>query len=379
MSLRELYYDPRRGLGSLVKFAAIAKKHGFSTKEVSSFLAAQEVHQIHRERGKVNYFPNWGQGTGSYQIDLMFQEGTPILTIINVNTRYVYAYVLKRKTGDEVLAALEKWLKSVRDTPTFVQSDGGTEFLNRGVTDFFTYNNIVRRIAEPGDHHGQGEIERFHGTLRRLFRLYEDAFKEPWKHGFDDLVYNYNHRIQSSIGVAPIDASEDQGMYARRQQYETAMGLQSHFKIGDHVRKTINKSTLFDKGKARWSEKVYTITGLVGHRFELDDGSSVLPYDLQHITTVESHNDRPSLEPVRVTAKVKAKVARNIRKEGVDASNVMDTGVKFVRVKENGKYFIGKVGRQLRNKKWVIEFGGGEPDGEYTTEEVKRYQWNRPF
>ena len=74
MSLRELYYDPRQGLSSLVKFAAIAKKSGFTQKEVASFLAAQEVHQIHRERPKVSYFPNWGRGTGSYQIDLMFQD-----------------------------------------------------------------------------------------------------------------------------------------------------------------------------------------------------------------------------------------------------------------------------------------------------------------
>jgi transposase InsO family protein len=110
-----------------------------------------------------------------------------------------------------------------------VQSDGGTEFLNRGVTAFFKNNNIERRIAEPGDHHGQGIIERFHGTLRRLFRLYEDAFKEPWKKGFDDLVYNYNHRVHRSIGVEPVNASEAQGMYQRRQQYDEAMKLESTF------------------------------------------------------------------------------------------------------------------------------------------------------
>jgi len=65
MSLRELYYDPRKGLSSLVKFAAIAKKNGFSQKEVASFLAAQEVHQINRERPTVAYFSNWGRGVGS--------------------------------------------------------------------------------------------------------------------------------------------------------------------------------------------------------------------------------------------------------------------------------------------------------------------------
>ena len=374
-TLKELYYDPRQGLGSLVKFAATAKKHGFTTKEVVAFLESQEVHQVHRERTKFTYFPNWGRGAGSYQIDLMFQEGAPILTIINVTTRYVYAFVLKRKTGDEVLAALTKWFKTVRDTPKFVQSDGGSEFLNKGVTAFFDRHDIERRIADPGDHHGQAVVERFHGTLRRLFRMYEDAFKEPWKKGFDDLIYNYNHRVHRSIGVEPVNAKEDQGLHAQHQQYLKAMALEAKFHIGDTVRKTVNRSTMFDKGKIRWSEKVHTIVGKTGHRFELDDGSQVLSYDLQLVKSVEKHTARESLEPVRAARKVQAKVTRSLAKEGVITTNVISSKVDYVRVKENGKFYIGKVVRQLRNKKWVVDFGPDVAEGEYTPEELKKYKW----
>jgi transposase InsO family protein len=414
MSLSELYYDPRKGLSSLVKFAAIAKKNGFSQKEVASFLAAQEVHQIHRERPKVSYFPNWGRGAGSYQIDLMFQDGTPILTIINVITRYVYAFVLKRKTGEEVLAALQNWLRTSREDPKFVQSDGGSEFLNKGVTAFFKKNNIERRIAKPGDHHGQGIVERFHGTLRRLFRLYEDAFKQPWKTGFDDLVYNYNHRIHRSIGVEPVNATEVQGMYQRRKQYDEAMKLESKFNIGDQVRKSVNRSTLFDKGKVRWSETVYTITGKNGHLFELNDGSQVLSHDLQRITSVEKYTNLKSLEPARVAAKAKKKVVRDLRKAGVNPANVTEeerkkqaptafvaepapnprtlsrvrpakslktkpppdpTSVKIVEVREKGKYYFGRVGERLPNGNFVVNFNDGS-EGEYSPADVLRLKWN---
>jgi hypothetical protein len=289
----------------------------------------------------------------------------------------VYAFVLKRKTGDEVLAALTKWFKTVRDTPKFVQSDGGSEFLNKGVTAFFDQHDIDRRIADPGDHHGQGVVERFHGTLRRLFRMYEDAFKEPWKKGFDDLVYNYNHRVHRSIGVEPVNAKEDQGLARQHKQYLKAMTLEAKFHIGDMVRKAVNRSTLFDKGKIRWSEKVHTIVAQTGHRFELDDGSEALSYDLQLVKTVEKHTTRESLEPVRAARKVQAKVTRNLTKEGVAKENVISSKVDYVRVKENGKFYIGKVVRQLRNEKWVVDFGPNVPEGEYTTEELKKFKWTK--
>lgn len=324
MNLKELYYSPRTGLSSLSKFYGVAKKHGFTRKEVADFLAAQEVHQVNKERAKVAWFPNWGRGPGSYQMDLMFEGGTPILTIINVNSRYAYVYPLKDKSGPQILTALQSWFKIVKRPVAFVQSDGGTEFVNKNTDAFFAKNNIERRIVEPGNHRGQAMIERFHGTLRRLFRLYEDAFKESWKKGVDDLVYGYNHRVHRSIGIEPAEATDASGSYARTLQYDQAMRGQAKLKVGDQVRKALNKANLFDKGKVRWSDAVHTITALNGHRFVLDDGSEALYYNLQLVRSVEKATELPSLEPKRQAARKAKKVTRDLRKEGVSAVNLTE-------------------------------------------------------
>jgi transposase InsO family protein len=100
-------------------------------------------------------------------MDLMFQNGTPLLTVINVITRYAYAFRLKNKSAAEVNSALMMWAKLVRDKPEFVQSDGGSEFINKTSNEFFAERGIERSIAEPGDHRGQAVIERFHGTSTR--------------------------------------------------------------------------------------------------------------------------------------------------------------------------------------------------------------------
>lgn len=50
-------------------------------------------------------------------------------------------------------------------------------------------------------------------------------------------------------------------------------------------------------------------------------------------------------------------------------------GIKFVRVKEGNKWFVGRLVNQLKNKKWVIDFGDSEPEGEYSIAEIKKFRY----
>ena len=140
-------------------------------------------------------------------------------------------------------------------------------------------------------------------------------------------MWNYNHRVHSSIGVSPAEASESAGLARRREQYEAAQHDFDAFRIGDTVRKLVRKANeYFDKGKATWSDRVYTITGSNGHHlWQLDDGTYQKHYDLQLVKSVESASPLPSLEPQREATKRAKKVKRDLAKEGVSPANVTDS------------------------------------------------------
>ena len=81
--------------------------------------------------------------------------------------------------------------------------------------------------------------------------------------------------------------------------------------------------------------------------------------------------DRPPLTPA-IREKAKAPVEEPV-KAPAKAPVKAPAFPTHVRVKENGKWFVGEVREQLPNKRWVIHFGGDEPDGEYTKAQVLKF------
>ena len=381
MDLKSLYYDPRTGLSSLNAFYIRAKKLGFTRREVAEFLARQDAYQVNKQQPSTPYFPIWGEPF-TYQADTLdmgvkeYRGWRYILNIVDINTRQAWALPCKKKSQETEL--LLGWF--MKHKVTVFQVDLGSEFSNK-IDEYCAKHDIELRKVRKGESTDQGKVERFNGTLRRLITMYCSVFKtDDWVTDLPKLLENYNTRYCQPIGMAPNDATEKTASERNMVQYLAAQKKFDEFAIGERVRKLIHKSSTFSKGKKRWSQEIYLITDIRNHEFELNNTTWVKSWEVQPVADnspvgFEVFDNRADEVVVRKTRKV----ARDLSKEGVDASNVMDTGVKFVRVKEGGKFFVGKVGRQLRNKKWVIEFGGGEPDGEYTTEEVKRYQWNRPF
>ena len=334
MNLKDLFYDPKLGLSSALAFMKRARQAGYSSKDITDFIKRQQVAQIHKEVHKPTlFFPLTGRGVGSYQMDLMFMydprnrtQNLPILTIINNNSRRLYAYVLKNRSQEQILGGLKKWLQEVQEPPTFLQSDNEKAFTSKQVGDLLGAHSIIQSFVEPEDHRGQGMVERVHQTLRRLFTLYEEAFNKPWRDGFTDLIYNYNHRVNRSIGTEPAEANESTGSLIRLKQYLKAEQDFKRFKIGDKVRKAMyNKAVnLFDKGRTKWSTRVYTITGTNGyHLYQLNDDSFVPHYELQLLHgEPEKHVpiDQPIAE-LQVQAKKAKKSTRALKKQGIQAYN----------------------------------------------------------
>ena len=111
--LREAYYDPKMGLGSVDKLYRKLRSMGITRKEVGTFLKKQQVHQEHLQRRRPRYYPIYSVADGSYQADLMFYPKfktinngyDTILSCIEITTRKGYCIPMKGKRTEAVLDA----------------------------------------------------------------------------------------------------------------------------------------------------------------------------------------------------------------------------------------------------------------------------------
>ena len=330
-------------------FEREAKKKGFTAKQIKDFLDTNEANQINKQKiGKIDYYPIY-RDPYSYQGDLVFIEGTPVLNLIDCNSRFSYATVLKNKEGATVAKALEPIVKESH--MQYLQTDNGKEFLNKQVKDVLEKYGVIFNTVEPGNHRGQGMIERMNQTLRNLITQWATRGGD-WKKDLQDLVFSYNHRTNRAIHMDPADATEETGLYDRYLQQGRARAKDT-FKIGDLVRKLIQKNT-FEKGRHKYSQETFTIVGRSGNGWDLSDGSHKLYYELQFIKGVAEPIPLNREKEAEV-AKKTATVTRRTRKEGLES--IVKSGAKDIvavpvvrKAKEKIVFDASLVGRYVLRK-----------------------------
>ena len=378
--MEQIWHDPRY-IGKA--FTEKARELGFTKEEIKEFIRRQEGAQLTKQRAPVEYFPIWGP-PGSYQADLLFidtGQKNPILSVIDINSKYAYAYLLKSKSAPDVAAAMAKFLRDckTRSECHFLQTDNGNEFLNSAVNKVLA--DVAHSTVDVGDHRGQSVVERFNQTLRRLITLYTDATDLDWKKVLSALVENYNHRKQLGIGMKPADADDLTGFAKKGLQYDAAKAQFDKIKVGDTVRKLLNRDT-FDKGRQRWSKQEYEIVGVDHNRFLLNDGSKLRHYELQVIPKDTVKTVRRDVDEERKALKKLGKQKRAQKKSGVAENKDTFDGNQFVgrkvrvpawhfdEYKGNRDYvltfFGGKVvsykksrGDPRKNYDWTVEYEGG--------------------
>ena len=352
------------------------KRSGLDLKNVKEQLNAQGGYQQNKQILHPHFFPIWGHGVGSYQADLLFlpsyNKVNTVLCCINVNTRYAYAYEIRSKSG--TYEALKQFIEdSNHDNREchFLQTDSGTEFKNYKVQELMNKNNVKYNYVDPEDHAGQGKVERFNQTLRRLVTLYISSNNNnDWVSVLKDLVYNYNHRYHRALGCTPEEANEATQIEKQMEQYNNAKNDFDKYKIGMTVRILKNKKR-FDKGRQKYSTSVYTIQNIQGHLIEVN-GDWYKHYQLQLVTGSSNADD---FEKEQTKQKKENKILRALAKEGL-----IKTGDQ-VEIKPRGKRekkvddYIGRTYRRKFGRKYyegrVIEYEG---DGDWIVqynEEIK--------
>ena len=180
--LHKTYYDPKAGFGGATDLFNKVKKHGITLQQVRDFLDNQEAAQIHKETTKKPLYAQiWASKyTEQYHADLAdLQKYSGVntghkflLCVIDVYSRKAWVEPLKKKS--DTINAMAKILKEA-GTPEVLQTDAGTEFVNKRFRALMETNKINHVVAAVGDHNRMGMIERFNRTIKTRLQKYITA------------------------------------------------------------------------------------------------------------------------------------------------------------------------------------------------------------
>ena len=158
-----------------------------------------------------------------------------ILTVIDLLSKFAWAVPIKKKTGSEVTKAFQKIFKERR--PQRIQTDKGTEFINKQTQDLFKRQNI-HWFATENETKAQ-VVERFNRTLKeRMYKYFTANKTNHWLNVLPQLVKNYNTSHHRSINMAPVEASKranESAAWANLYGDLPAKRMPL-FKVGDTVR-----------------------------------------------------------------------------------------------------------------------------------------------
>ena len=209
--LRKIYTDLKNpaSFSSPYRLYAEAKKINSKIKlqDVMDWLETQKSYTLHRGiKTKFRRRKVLTRGVQyQYQADLVDYSKlkrdnsgyTFVLSIIDCFSRLAFGIPIKRKTGEEVAAALWRAFDHMGD-PKKLHTDQEKEFYNRhvkkllqerSVHHFSTFQDVKAQI-----------VERFNHTLREvIFQYMTDRQSLRYAEALPDFLYSYNNRPHSAI------------------------------------------------------------------------------------------------------------------------------------------------------------------------------------
>ena len=249
-----------------------------------------------------------------------------ILCIIDVFTRKVWTYAMKKKDNDNVQESFKKFLQQSgiqNNTPTILMSDNDSTFINKSFQEILEKNKIIHQPNIIDDHHALGLIDRFARTIKTIFtRLFVQKKSDNWIDHIDEIVTNYNNNGHTAIdNIKPNDAFLKKNLKKIYNiNYEKSLFniSVSDIDVNDKVR--IKLKGKFRKGTdARYTDEVYTVTKVRGNSITLDDDKVYKRSSLLIVPPTTVSNEKN----VIVRVQRQNKIERNIQQEGLDLSNIV--------------------------------------------------------
>lgn len=125
-----------------------------------------------------------------------------IQTVIDLNSRYLWAFPTLKNTTQAVIRSLE--LMFITFKPKVLLTDRGRNFISAGFERFLERHNVRHSITSSYHPECNGAVERVNGTVGRRIRL--ALFENPklkWHSVLPRIVDNYKKTPHESTGFTP--------------------------------------------------------------------------------------------------------------------------------------------------------------------------------
>jgi transposase InsO family protein len=180
------------------------------------WLKRQEIHQLtHATRRNTVIKPIVATAPNQHwQMDLFDmqkfkspqnRQAEYVLSVIDVFSKYIWLKPLTKKDAPPVARALEQVFNENGTRPKKIQSDNGTEFTAKVMTNLLKQQPVVVQVfSNSYSPTSQGIVERSNRTIKSyIFKrmlMQGNTTYVPW---LDDIAYNYNHTPHATTGEIP--------------------------------------------------------------------------------------------------------------------------------------------------------------------------------
>lgn len=206
----------------------------------------------------------------TYQIDLVEmipyakqnQNYKYILTVIDIFSKYAWAFPLKSKKSGDVFEAMSE-LFAAGHVPKNIHSDLGKEFYNSEfqrlmkryeINHYSTFSSMKAAI-----------VERFNRTLKtNMWKQIHLRGSYKWIDILSTLLKEYNDTKHSTIKMKPkdVNARDEKKLMNSVYKYKTYLKKSTKFHVGDHVRISKYKH-VFEKGYTpNWTTEIFSISSV---------------------------------------------------------------------------------------------------------------------
>ena len=177
-----------------------------------------------------------------------------LLCAIDFFSKYAWVVPIKDKKGTSIVNAFKKII-SKEKKPNKIWVDQGNESYNKSFKGFLKVNN-----TEMYSTYNEGKFvvaERFIRALKDKILNHMTAIsKNVYFNVLDDIVDKYNNTVHRTIKMKPIDVTDDSYVEYNKDSNKK----DPKFKVGDHVRISINKNIFAEGYIPNWSEEAFVIS-----------------------------------------------------------------------------------------------------------------------
>lgn len=244
-----------------------------SRNDVAVWLRSQPTYTLHKNRRikfKRNHY-NITNIDDLWEMDLIDMQKYSrtnkghkyILAVIDCFSKFAWCIPIKRKTPAEIIRGFDEIFSLTERRPIKIQSDKGREFVNKQVKRYFVDKDIT--FFTTHDPATKAAIcERFIRTIKSLIYKYFTYVKSNrYIDVLQSLMFVYNNRIHSTIGIAPANVNENNILqvwqYTQRKSNKAFTRQSPNLQVGDIVR-VANPKTVFEKGyKPKWSTEKFSV------------------------------------------------------------------------------------------------------------------------